>query len=532
MEKKYFLLRRENIILIFCLLVIFSIYVVYLTKSGLWYDEGIEYFYSKYLGVLPEGVQVNAEGKTNMYMRICSTFQPPLYNVLMYFWLLLFDGVNSFRFIGILFTFIGALGFFKTIKLLSNDNWAIGGIVVYLLTNSIVYYGLECGEYYLMLCMESWALYYFTSFFKAEEYNTSKKKLIGFLLFAVLSAYSQYGAILLMAPLYSVLFINILKRKDKKLIVFLFLSTVFVLVVFALPLLYYFLIPQMGHQNSIGVSHALVFQKNVIYSFFLGIFSILNFLFVKTIPLFLLSIVLLACFLSFIGLLSKNKFLFSVWGTLVLVYILYFVLVATSFYAYNEWDGKRGCYNFGDRYTLYMAPLILLAIVYGIYNLMGLIKRNILLRKSLNICVIVLVISFSFLNVWYLGWEKDSETRDAYHLWESVKGYNQYTLIDNFENPPFQFYFQHSKHYNSTSCKNVIGEGGWSLSGTPDVIYQKQDSMGVYKHPIVLFISANKHFKSEKLKNNDIAMKRAGYKRKFLLDKRKDDKVSVIMYYK
>ena len=83
MEKKYFLLRRENIILIFCLLVIFSIYVVYLTKSGLWYDEGIEYFYSKYLGVLPEGVQVNAEGKTNMYMRICSTFQPPLYNVLL-----------------------------------------------------------------------------------------------------------------------------------------------------------------------------------------------------------------------------------------------------------------------------------------------------------------------------------------------------------------------------------------------------------------------------------------------------------------
>ena len=121
MKKKHFLLRRENIILILCLLVIFSIYVVYLTKSGLWYDEGIEYFYSKYLGVLPEGVQVNAEGKTNMYMRICSTFQPPLYNVLMYFWLLLFNGVNSFRFIGVLFTFIGALGFFKTIKLLSND---------------------------------------------------------------------------------------------------------------------------------------------------------------------------------------------------------------------------------------------------------------------------------------------------------------------------------------------------------------------------------------------------------------------------
>jgi len=31
MKKKHFLLRRENIILILCLLVIFSIYVVYLT---------------------------------------------------------------------------------------------------------------------------------------------------------------------------------------------------------------------------------------------------------------------------------------------------------------------------------------------------------------------------------------------------------------------------------------------------------------------------------------------------------------------
>ena len=532
MEKKYFLLRRENIILIFCLLVIFSIYVVYLTKSGLWYDEGIEYFYSKYLGVLPEGVQVNAEGKTNMYMRICSTFQPPLYNVLMYFWLLLFNGVNSFRFIGVLFTFIGALGFFKTIKLLSNDNWAIGGIVVYLLTNSIVYYGLECGEYYLMLCMESWALYYFTSFFKAEEYNTSKKKLIGFLLFAVLSAYSQYGAILLMVPLFLMLFMNVLKRRDKKLVIFLSLCTVFVLVVFALPLLYYFLIPQMTHQHSIGVSHAPVFQKNVIYSFFYGIYAILRFLFTNTTPVFLLGIVLLACLLSFIGLLSKNKLLFSIWGALVLVYILYFVLVATSFYAYNDWDNRRGCYNLGFRYTLYMAPLVLLTIVYGIYNLMELIKKNVSLRKSLNICITVLVMSFPFFNIWNSGWEKDSGGRDAYNLWESVKGYNKYTLIENVENPPFQFYFQHSKHYNSTSCKNVLGEGTWSIAGTPNMIYQKQDSMGVYKHPIVLFISANKHFKSEKLKNNDIAMKRAGYKRKFLLDKRKDDKVSVIMYYK
>lgn len=55
-----------------------------MTNSALWYDEAIEYFYSKIMiGKVPGGFDTQ-----NMYERITSTFQPPLYNVFMNIWLL------------------------------------------------------------------------------------------------------------------------------------------------------------------------------------------------------------------------------------------------------------------------------------------------------------------------------------------------------------------------------------------------------------------------------------------------------------
>ncbi len=57
-----------------------------LTNAPLWFDEAVEYWYSKVMvGELPY------DGYTNMYQRIVSTFQPLLYNVIMYFWLKISD---------------------------------------------------------------------------------------------------------------------------------------------------------------------------------------------------------------------------------------------------------------------------------------------------------------------------------------------------------------------------------------------------------------------------------------------------------
>ena len=85
--------HRESILLggVFLLFLIISTYK--LTNASLWFDESIEYWYSKIMvGELP----FESSGTVNMYQRIISTFQPPLYNVLMYFWLKI-SGLRDFR---------------------------------------------------------------------------------------------------------------------------------------------------------------------------------------------------------------------------------------------------------------------------------------------------------------------------------------------------------------------------------------------------------------------------------------------------
>lgn len=79
------------------------IYVPIATKWGLWYDEAVEYYFSKFLtGPVP-----GSPGTVNMMERILLTFQPPLYNVLMHFWLRFFDTEFMFRLAGILTTMAG-----------------------------------------------------------------------------------------------------------------------------------------------------------------------------------------------------------------------------------------------------------------------------------------------------------------------------------------------------------------------------------------------------------------------------------------
>ncbi len=521
-------MNKERIILFFVLLVIFLWYASQLTRCGLWYDEAIEYFYSKYVGALPEIMSGNSGG-ANMYERICSTFQPPLYNVLMHFWLLLFDSEVSFRLAGVLVTFVGAIGFYKSVKVISNSVWATCSIVVYLMTRSVMYYALECAEYNLMLCMESWALYYFVKFLNGTDFKQRRNSFYGFLAFAVLAAYSQYGAILLVVPLCVVMFIDTAKKGDKRLLTVMIASVAVVMVFFAAPLIYFFLIPQMEHQNSIGVSHYPVFRKNIFYSVPYGVFCLIQFIFGS--PLLFAPLTIFVGLFSFLGLRNHNKLLTTFWITLVAVYLLYFILVACSFYGYNGWNVSFGCYNLGGRYTLYIAPPMLITLIYGLFN-----YREYLLRKgkwhnTVRYLLWGIMLIYVGAGMWtYLtkGLDKSNE-REAYRLWEASGLSKNITIVHNFSNPIFAYYFMHSEHYNAETSKNVIGEGMWGRKATPDERYHKLDSMGVYEHDDVVVVTPHEFWGPV---DYDIAMEKAGYSPEYLLDGRKDGWVNLIVYSK
>ncbi len=507
--------------IIFCavpILIIFAVYVSKLTTFGLWYDEGIEYFYSKYMfGSLPVNVEPNDVVSQNMYQRICLTYQPPLYNFLMYFWLQMADSEAWFRFAGVLTTFIGAIGLFCALKKVTNHRWAVAGTIVYLTTWSVRYYALECAEYNLMLCMESWALYFLCSLYVDSEYAKKRKHLIGFLLFACLSAYSQYGAILLMVPLYVVLLSYYLIAKDKLMVRDSIIGAVIVFIIAALPLLYFFLLPQMGNQKSISVSHAPVFVDGVFYSLINGVNHILTFNFggrMKYIVVLALLFILLS------AVYFKSKKLAAVIGVSILVYAIYFVLVACSLYAYNNWDGRLGCNNFGGRYTLFMSPLLIIMIVFSLYVILGLISQ-IKIDKIMKIGTLGLFMAFSLFGLIKLaiaGSGSKGNTREIYNIWLKEGGDINYTLIMASHNPVFQFYYLHGSKKNHPN--NVIGEGQWSRKATTEDIERNLAQLGAFEHKTIYYIGSQSFYNiNDHQKRFDKAMALKGYSVKYLYNK-------------
>ena len=179
--------KRKYIWVVLVFLAVFILLCLNATRSGLWYDESIEYYFSR----VSSGPVPGSRDSGSMYERIVETFQPPLYNWLMFLWLSFFDSEFGFRLAGILTTVLGGIGFFLALKKVTETRWAAIGSAVYLLTGRILIYALECAEYNLMLCLLCWTLCFFV-------YALLEKKtyqIIGFFLMACLSVYSQYGAV-------------------------------------------------------------------------------------------------------------------------------------------------------------------------------------------------------------------------------------------------------------------------------------------------------------------------------------------------
>lgn len=126
-------------------------------------------------------------------------------------------------------------------------------MLMYLSAYSVMYYALECAEYNLQLCMECWMIFFFIRCIDVKE--VSRKDIIGFYLFAVLSIYSQYGSAFLIISLFIVLFHNYIKYKSYNSFRWLIIIGILVVFIFIVPLWIFFVEPQMTHQESLTISH-------------------------------------------------------------------------------------------------------------------------------------------------------------------------------------------------------------------------------------------------------------------------------------
>lgn len=493
-EWKNIVAKREKVLLGGILACLALLFLANATRSPLWYDESIEYFYSKVMvGTVPAGGDT-----TTMYQRICSTYQPPLYNILMYVWLFFFDfGDFSFRLSGIVIMLAGCLGLYKCLKELTEPVWAMLGLVFYALTDKVMYYTLECGEYVLMLCCINWMLYFFVKELRAP----STKTLVGFFVFAVLSVYSQYGAVFVVLSLYLALLLHNRKTGLKKML----LATLIVAVVAAIPLLVLFIAPQMKSQGSATVSHMPVFESNLLVDYVKGFFyKVIHFWYFSSadapvlskVPVYLICLAIVLAFFGYV-LARKNSMGKYLAAVSVLSYTVYFAAVLFSFYGYNYWDDFRGTENLGKRYSIFLLPLITVFIVYGLYTLQQALAKKALLQKAATGILCGGLLVFSCLSVVNLeiGWTKD-DVRSISQLWYENKGYETTTLVHDWTNANFQFYLMHDDKYDPAYQEKILALDSWVREAPAEEMKERLQQMGVFDLPSLYFVGPYDRYQS------------------------------------
>ncbi len=366
-----------------------------LTSSGLWYDECVEYYFSKYM----TGTTPGFPDFCNMYQRICFTAQPPLYNLFMWIWLHFSDSEVWFRLAGVVTALFGSLAVFSLCKEKSYLTAALLTLI-YISAFPTRYFALECGEYNLLAANLVWMLYFFYKYLEKKD----RHFFFGFLAFAMLSVYSQYGAVFVVAGCGIIILYTVIFHQKEDLILVL-ISGALSFAIAILPLIHFFLIPQMANQGSKTANHRIHLSLALLPDFLTSIKDTFSYFFLRDLSLpskgvilfitiSLLTVGLHHCFSKE----AKNKcsdYLLIVWAFFI-SYILYYFAVKMNFYGMVFVGG-----SFGNHWALSIGVfLLILAIV---------LLKNISQQKHklfYILCIILLgVNSFSLFST---NWQKDN----------------------------------------------------------------------------------------------------------------------------
>ncbi len=481
MKKSYvsFFTRNEWLLVCLVLLAMGIFYFSHLTTSCLWFDEGIEYFFSKYMtGTISMGLPMTE----NMYERICITYQPPLYNLLMYLWLSVFDSESTFRLAGVLTTFIGAIGLYCAFRKIAGIKWSLMGLCVYLAACSVKYYALECAEYNLLLCMECWMLYFFVCCITGNSARARKRAIIGFYAFAALSIYSQYGSAFLIAALFLALCLVYIKQKDYVSLRWLFGLGFAVVLVAIVPLWIWFIQIQLQNQGTTAVNHNPVFVVNVLYSLKESFCNSVSWIFTmpetnkvrlaRAMNLIVVCMGICSIFSAFRW--KRARVLTPCLIACIICFMAFFIASSFSFYAYNWWSNQLGCNNIidGNRYILFFAPLLIFTLVTGTC----VFCQNIAFKSWLHklMCFVPIVIAAIFYaQMWLSPWIIKNDVREATNTWIELGGYRSHTLVQEWVASTFHYYFRHSPVFSPETQENII---------TMDIIILAQDRNAMLKY--------------------------------------------------
>lgn len=464
--------------------VLFMICTYKLTNASLWFDETVEYYYSTTLTGGVEG-SVHHDDPTvdSMYDRIITTYQPPLYNVVMFFWLLINGGEWWFRFFGVVMGMLTGVAIYKTITKLWNYKAALIAVLILSCTKQFIYYVQECAEYNLLIAALAWTIYFWVCVME----DTSIKNIVKFIIGLCACVYSQYGAIFPVAAFGIVTFVYVMLKAEKQEKINLFIGYIAAGIVAAFPLWFFFLRKQMELQQS-SSSHNFKIVDGIFTDVYNAFVQTINWVFGCDNHFF---IVLAILCLFFCLIFSKNLVIKTLILSNILCWCLFYVAVRFNFYSYGSFSG---------RYLLFYIPIWLITLFVLVKEIFIWVKKaNVLdaihmgqYRSELVCGVLLAVVGGYCLLGWNSiqpNWSKE-DIRGATAKWYELKGYEIETLVYHGAGTGFRYYLEHDERYNET-MRESITYMGWLRNKTVEEFATYFDDVYNGNFPSEMYIIAS-----------------------------------------
>lgn len=441
-----------GVLLVFLLMALYQ-----LTDTPLWYDETIEFYYSRYLTGPIRGVSLCS----GLYERLqTNSFQPPLYNLIMHVWLLFGESEWWFRFSGVLFGLLGMLGLYACVRQFAGWQAAALSVFVSSFVYEWMYYVKEAAEYNMMIMLLYWLLYLYFRTFR----NLTLKNIGWFTAVSVILLYTQYGAVLGILPLAVSLLIRAWRQGEKKLCKGIALIYGVTGAAAGLPLYVFLFRIQLVMNQSVNY-YTVAFEKNnIVYDFFKMLLTTAQWLFTESKTRFALPFALALPAAVLIAVLCirflKNSEFDYFLASCTVIWVVYYAIVRAGIYAYGD---------FGNRYSLFLLPIWTVLIVYLIregFRLLGMgtppekrtAGKRLLLGGALGIFLAV-VLGYCAYGFYRISiFDVKSDTRSVVRLWYDLEGYETPTYVVFGEAPSFTYYLTHDSRFREAYWDDIIFE--------------------------------------------------------------------------
>lgn len=418
--------KKHSTTLFTCLSFLFLLFMMvnHIGHSALWYDEWVEYYYSQ--ADIANG---------DLYRNIISTFQPPLYNLLMHYWLKVNQSILWFRLFNIIPGMISGLALSDTVRRLTKDR-RLAALSVILLAVSYqwVYYIQEAAEYALMLMFVFLTMHAYV--IAGEKYS-----FLTTLYLALMSggaAYSQYGCVFVVAPLLIMHMVRIFRTGDRKQVRNLLVIYGLSVVLLAAPLYMFYAKIQLGN-HQIGGTDTLPVVWSV-QDFLTKLGGLFVYIFLQSEPRETQAFMIMGAVILVLTLLAmvsgrRDRSVSDLCLCLILAYGLHYLLVVRHIYAMVHVGMSAGFYC---RYSVFWICLFTVTIPLILYELLKNLGQN---AAAAGLAVITLAVGvFSVPGIWR-NWEKSHDNEIAW-TWLEWKGYEQPTYLYGVAEYSFDYFIR------------------------------------------------------------------------------------------